>query len=79
MQNCFKKEEKKQVIDLQEQMRVESLKLATLKSSARLNMWQRIEDRYEALNSVKENGTTETSEELDKLHGIWEYKEVDVV
>ena len=38
-----------------------------MKSSAHLNMQQLREEHEKALNSAKDNGTTETIEELDKL------------
>ena len=61
------KEEKEQVIDFQEHMDKKLLKISTLKISTRLNMQKLREEYNEALNSAKENGTTETIEELDKL------------
>ena len=39
-------------------------------------MQQLIEENYEFLNSAKENGTTETIEERDKLHQIMEEQKV---
>ena len=55
------------MLDLQEIMDKTILKLATLKSSACLNIQRLREEHKEALNSAKNNGTTETIEELDKL------------
>ena len=52
---------------LQELMDKIILKIATLKSPNRLNMQRLREERDEALNAAKDNGTTETIEELDKL------------
>ena len=52
------------------------LKLATLKSSNPLHMQQMREGYDKALNYAKENGTTETIEELEKLHQIMEEKKV---
>ena len=61
------KEEKYQVIDLQEHMDKKPLKQATLKSPDHLNI-QRLREEHDAeLNANKENGTIETIEELDKL------------
>ena len=55
------------------------LKLVTLKRNASLNMqWQR-EEHVEALNASKNNGTTKTIEELDKLHQNMEDKINDVM
>ena len=68
--------EKDQVLDLQERMK-KKLKLATLKSYACLNTHQRREECDKALNSSKENVTTETIEELEKLCQILEDKRVD--
>ena len=50
------------------------LNLSTLKSSTYLNMQQKIEEYDKAMNDAKENGKTETIEELDKLSHILEYK-----
>ena len=50
------------------------LNLSTLKSSTYLNMQQKIEEYDKAMNDTKENGKTETIEELDKLSHILEYK-----
>ena len=55
------------MIDFQEHMDKKLLKISTLKISTRLNMQKLREEYNEALNSAKENGTTETIEELDKL------------
>ena len=55
------------MLGFQEQM-VKKLKLATLKSSARLNMQVVREYHYKALNGARENGITENIEELDKQH-----------
>ena len=38
-----------------------------MKRSTRLNTQQLIEEQDKALNAAKENGTTETIEELDKF------------
>ena len=65
-----RKEEKDQVIDSQERMVKTILKLATLKTSSCFNMQQLREEHDKALNNAKENGTTETIEELDKLRQI---------
>ena len=65
-----RKEEKDQVIDSQERMVKKILKLATLKTSSCFNMQQLREEHDKALNNAKENGTTETIEELDKLRQI---------
>ena len=61
------KEEKEQMLYLQEQMDKLIIKLATLKSSTRLNMQQLRGEHYEALDASKHNGTKGTIEELDKL------------
>ena len=50
------------------------LKLATLKSSNPLHMQQLREGYDKVLNAAKDNGTTETIEELEKLHQIMEEK-----
>ena len=55
------------------------LKLANLKSSARFNMQKLREEHNKVLNVSKDNGTTETMEELDKLHQIMEDKKGDVM
>ena len=52
------------------------LRLATLKSSARLNLQGLREEHDEILNAAKNNGTTETIEELDKLRQILKDKKV---
>ena len=52
------------------------LKLETLKISDRFNMQQLIEEHDDVLNAARDNGTTETIEELDKLHQNMEYKKV---
>ena len=55
------------------------IKLSALKSSSYLNMqWMR-EEHDEMLNYSNDNNTTETIEELDKLHQISEDKEGDVM
>ena len=55
------------------------LKLANLKRSARFNMQKLREEHNKVLNVSKDNGTTETMEELDKLHQIMEDKKGDVM
>ena len=70
------KEEKDQVLDLHEQMGKTILKLGTLKISECLNIQKLIEEHNEALNASKDNGTTETIEELYKLRKTLEYKKV---
>ena len=55
------------------------LKLATLKISACLNMQWLKEEHDKELNSAKENGTTETIKELDRLCQILEDKKDDVM
>ena len=42
--------------------------------SARFNMQKLREEHYEALNAAKDNGTTETIEELYRLSQTLEYK-----
>ena len=42
-------------------------------------MKQLREEQNEALNATRDNGTTENTEELDKLRQTLEYKEVDVM
>ena len=61
------KEEKDQVLDLQERMDKKIIKPSTLKISTRLNIKKPREKNYEALNVATDNGTTENIEELDKL------------
>ena len=56
------REERDQVLDLQEYMDKTILKLSTLKSSTRLNMQQLREEHDEALNAANDNGETETIE-----------------
>ena len=53
------KEENDQWLDLKELMDKTILKLATLKSSTRLNMQQLREEHNEDMNATKENVTTE--------------------
>ena len=55
------------------------LKLTTLKSSARLNMQQLIEEHDEALNAAKDNGTTKTVKEVETFRQILKDKEGDVM
>ena len=50
------------------------LKLETLKISFCLNVQRLQEEHYESMNASKKNCTTETIEELDKLHKIMEDK-----
>ena len=50
----------------------EIIKLASLKSSTRLNIQKLREEHDKYLNATKENGTTETIEEPDKLRQILE-------
>ena len=71
------KEDKDQVIDLQEHMDKSILKLATLKKSTSLNI-QRLREYYsEALNSAKNNGTTETIENnLQVASNVWKTRNV---
>ena len=75
-ENMDQEEEKNQFLNLQERIDKIFLKLATLKISFHLNIpWMREEnDKY--LNTAKENGTTETIKELDKLCHITEGKKV---
>ena len=55
------------------------LELSALNSYTCFNMhWMR-EEHKKALNAAKENGTTETIEELDKLRQIMEDKKSDVM
>ena len=61
------KQDKGHVIYLKEKTDKTILKLATLKISTNLNMQRLREEHDEALNFSKDNGTTETIEELDKL------------
>ena len=55
------------------------LKLATLNSSARLNMQRLREEHEKAPNAARDNGTTETIKEIDKLRQIMEDKKGDVM
>ena len=68
------KYKKYQVLYFQECM--DKKKLETLKSSTSLNMKQLREEQNELLNYTKDNGTTETIEELDKLRQNMEDKKV---
>ena len=70
------KEEKYQVLDFQERTDKTILKLATPKSSARLNIQRLKEEQDEAMNSAKDNDTTENIEELDKFRKILEDKKL---
>ena len=70
------REEKNQFLILQERMVKITLKLATLKISVHLNI-QLLKGKHDKdLNAAKDNGTTETIEELDKLYQILEDKKV---
>ena len=70
------KEEKNQLLNFQEQMIKIILKLATLKIPVSLNIrWLR-EEHDRELNAAKDNGTTETIEEIYKLFPILEDKKV---
>ena len=64
--NMYQKDEKNQLLNLQERMSKIILELGTLKISDRLNIqWVRVDhDKY--LNAAKDNSTEETIEELDK-------------
>ena len=77
--NLDQKEEKNQLLNLQERMGKIILKLATLKISACLNFQLLREDHDKQLNAAKYNGTIETIEELDKLCQIMEDKKGDVM
>ena len=55
------------MLDLYTSMDKKILRLTTLKSFARLNMHQMIEEHGEALNVAKDNGTTETIGEIEKF------------
>ena len=74
--NWGQKEEKNHLLILQEQMIKIILKISTLKISVRLNIHWLREEHDKDLNAAKENGTTETIEELDKLCHILEDKKV---
>ena len=50
-----------------------------MKISDHLNMHQLIEEHDKVLNAAKEKGTTETIEELEKLHQNMEDKKGDVM
>ena len=52
------------------------LKLSTLKISASLNMQRLREEHNKELHDAKDEGPTETIEEIDKLRQITEYKKV---
>ena len=67
------------MINLIEQMGKKILKLSTLKSSFLLNIQQLREEQDKVLNSDKDNGKTETVEELDKLRQILEDRKCDVI
>ena len=47
-------------------------KIAALKISVRFNMQRLIEEHDNVLNAAKDNGTTETIEELEKLRQTME-------
>ena len=53
------------------------LKIATLKSSVRLDIQRLIKEHDEVLNVAKYNGASEFIEELDKLHQILEDRKDD--
>ena len=78
-EKLYQKEEKDHVLNFQERMGKIILKLATLKISACLNMQRLREEPNGELNYAKDNGTTETIEELDKLFKILEDKKCDVM
>ena len=61
------KEEKDQVLGFQEPMDKTILKLTTLESPECLNIQIVREEHDGALNAAKDNGTTETIEELDRF------------
>ena len=67
------------MLDLQERMDKKIVKLATLKSSASLNTKLLREEHNEALNTTKDNGPTETIEEIEKLRQTPENKKGDVM
>ena len=73
------KEEKKQVINLQEQIGKIFLKLAILNISDRLNTQRLRKEHDKEPNADKDNGTTETIEELAKLCQILKEKKCDVM
>ena len=73
----YQKDENDQVLDLRERTDKKIIKIATLKSSTHLNMQQMREVHNEALNATKDNGTTETTKELDRLRQTLEAKKVD--
>ena len=77
--NLDQKEENNQLLNLQERMGKIILKLAILKISVRFNIQWLREEHDKELNAAKENGTTETIEELDKLCNIMEDKKGDVM
>ena len=62
------------MIDFQEHMNKTIQKLSTLKRSTCFNTQQLREYQDEALNDAKENGTTKTIEELEKLSQTIQYK-----
>ena len=78
-EKLYQKEERDQVLDMQELMGKQILKLATLKISSRFNMQQLREEHDEVLNAAKENGTAETIKELGKLRKILKDKKGDVM
>ena len=77
--NLDQNEEKNQFLNLQERIGKIILKLETLNSSSRLNIQWLIEDPDKYLNSAKDDGTTKTIEEPDKLCQIMEDKRGDVM
>ena len=79
MQKWIRKRKRTKWSILQEQMVKTILNLATLKSYACLNMQRLREEHDKDMNATKENGETETIEELDKLHQIIEGKKRDVI
>ena len=62
------KEVKEQALNAQDQIGRTIVKLATLKTSAGLNTSVLREEHDEAINTSKDNCTTETIEKLEKWH-----------
>ena len=65
------------MLNFQKRMGKTIIKLATLKSSTRLNLHQLREEHNEGLNAAEDYGATEFVEELDNLRQILEDKKVD--
>ena len=67
------------MIDFKEHAENKNSKTSKPEELCHLNMQQLREEHDKALNAAKENNTTETIEEIDKLHQTLEYNTGDVM